>query len=73
MDFVLHIGMAGARDYYTMETVAHRDGYTMSDVDGKKLEEGYAESEWKDCPPQLSPTVDANDVWRRWKGALPVS
>ena len=31
--------MANGRDFYTLETQAHRDGYKMRDVDGKTLED----------------------------------
>ncbi|PGH28473.1 hypothetical protein GX50_08789 [[Emmonsia] crescens] len=45
-DFVLHIGMASTRDYYAVETVAHRDDYRITDVDGDiGFEEG--EAVWK--------------------------
>ncbi|KKZ67847.1 hypothetical protein EMCG_06476 [[Emmonsia] crescens] len=45
-DFVIHIGMASTRDYYAVETVAHRDDYRITDVDGDiGFEEG--EAVWK--------------------------
>ncbi|PGH05025.1 hypothetical protein AJ79_06912 [Helicocarpus griseus UAMH5409] len=46
-DLIIHIGMASTRDYYAVETVAHRDGYRITDVDG---EVGYEDGEahWKD-------------------------
>ncbi|OJD12933.1 hypothetical protein AJ78_06539 [Emergomyces pasteurianus Ep9510] len=45
-DFVMHIGMASTRDYYAVETVAHRDDYRITDVDGDVgVDEG--EAVWK--------------------------
>ncbi|GBF65157.1 pyroglutamyl-peptidase [Trichophyton mentagrophytes] len=32
---VIHIGMAATRQYYAVETVAHREGYKHTDVDGQ--------------------------------------
>ena len=41
-DYIFHIGMAGGRDYYALETRAHRDGYRIRDVDGQ---DGYVDGE----------------------------
>ena len=41
-DYIFHIGMAGGRDYYALETRAHRDGYRIRDVDGR---DGYLDGE----------------------------
>nr|AJD23171.1 putative pyroglutamyl peptidase type I [Onygena corvina] len=32
---IIHVGMAATRQYYAVETLAHRDGYVVSDVDGR--------------------------------------
>ncbi|KAF3484412.1 uncharacterized protein GIQ15_03736 [Arthroderma uncinatum] len=32
---VIHIGMASTRQYYAVETKAHREGYDVTDVDGR--------------------------------------
>ncbi|KAK2831996.1 hypothetical protein FQN49_006957 [Arthroderma sp. PD_2] len=32
---VVHVGMASTRQYYAVETIAHRDGYRVTDVDGQ--------------------------------------
>ncbi|KAI9720580.1 MAG: hypothetical protein M1812_002760 [Candelaria pacifica] len=81
IDFVLHIGMAAGRSFYTMETRAHRDGYTLRDVDGKEDEEGSEieddgkkkEGVWEreGCPAILETGFESEDVWRRWKNELP--
>jgi pyroglutamyl-peptidase len=77
---MIHVGMAGGRDFYSVERRGHRDGYFMEDVDGLVLgdERGrYGDGEeekwvWAGCPEELETSVDIDDVWRRWRGALPV-
>lgn len=69
-DFVLHIGMAAPRQYYTMETCAHRDGYISRDEIGESMER---DTFWRDeykAPEMLRPGFDIDDVWRRWKSEL---
>ncbi|KAL8715992.1 MAG: hypothetical protein Q9220_000659 [cf. Caloplaca sp. 1 TL-2023] len=69
-DFVLHIGMAAPRKYYTMETCAHRDGYIARDEVGDTLD---GDTFWRDeykAPEVLKPAFDVDDVWRRWKSDL---
>ena len=69
-DIVLHLGVASSRDYYTLETCAHRDGYDRPDVDGQSFEK---DTFWRDmcnAPEVLRPTFDTTDVWRRWKSEL---
>jgi pyroglutamyl-peptidase len=80
IDFMIHVGMAAGRDFYSVERRGHRDGYMMEDVDGVVLgdERGrYKDGEekwvWEGCPAELETGVDLDDVWRRWRGALPVS
>ncbi|KAK2740274.1 hypothetical protein FQN57_006154 [Myotisia sp. PD_48] len=46
-DLVIHLGMASTRPFYTVETIAHRDGYTVTDVDGRVGYE-YGEKLWKE-------------------------
>lgn len=41
-DYIFHIGMAGGRNYYTLESLAHRDGYRIRDVDNM---DGYLDGE----------------------------
>jgi pyroglutamyl-peptidase len=82
---MIHVGMAGGRDFYSVERRGHRDGYVMGDVDGVVLgderrqrvdrEEGNGGEKWvwEGCPEELETCVDLDDVWRRWRVALPVS
>ncbi|KAL8643619.1 MAG: hypothetical protein Q9226_008236, partial [Calogaya cf. arnoldii] len=69
-DFVLHIGMAAPREYFTMETCAHRDRYLGKDEAGETME---GDTLWRDvykAPEILRPGFDAEDVWRRWQSEL---
>jgi pyrrolidone-carboxylate peptidase len=76
-DYIFHIGMAGGRDYYALETRAHRDGYRIRDVDGR---DGYVdgESRWKKesradgeyLPDVLECGWSVEDVERRWREQL---
>lgn len=34
-DIVVHLGIAVARGYYSVETLAHRDSYRLPDINGK--------------------------------------
>lgn len=69
-DIVLNIGLAPGRRFYTLETLAHRDGYNKKDVDGKTLEgDTYWRIEHK-APERLHTSFDSEDVWRRWKSGL---
>lgn len=55
-DIVLHIGIASPRPYYSVESLAHRDDYIITDIDGRKgFEDG--EKRWKELglPPTLAP------------------
>jgi pyroglutamyl-peptidase len=68
-DFIMHIGMAGGRDYYTLETLARRDAYRIKDVDNKDgLSEG--ESVWRKdgLPETLWTQWNEEDVLARWRG-----
>lgn len=55
-DLVIHIGIASPRLYYSVETLAHRDNYHLTDINGCS---GYEDGEkrWKemDVPPILKP------------------
>lgn len=69
-DMVLNIGLAPGRSFYTLETLAHRDGYNKKDVDGKTLEgDAFWRIEYK-APETLNTSFDTEDVWRRWKSSL---
>ena len=68
-DFIMHIGMAGGRDYYTLETLARRDSYRIKDVDNK---EGlpFGESVWRKegLPETIWTEWNEEDVLARWRG-----
>ena len=70
-DVVLFIGMAAPRQFYTLETHAHRDGYLFPDVDGETME---GDRVWTgmEAPAVLGTGFDTEDVWRRWKGGCVV-
>ncbi|KAJ5745765.1 Pyroglutamyl peptidase type I [Penicillium odoratum] len=55
-DLVIHIGIASPRLYYSVEHLAHRDDYNITDINGCS---GYEDGEkrWKEMglPPILSP------------------
>ena len=71
-DIVLHIGMATGCNYYTLETLAHRDDYTREDVDGLTMEGDLLWQKEYDAPEILHTSFDTEDVWRRWKSTLTV-
>ncbi|KAK0108543.1 hypothetical protein ONS95_003344 [Cadophora gregata] len=77
IDFAIHIGMASGRKFYSVERRGHRDGYNMKDVDHELLgdaERRRLEGEkwiWHDMPEELLSAVDVDDVWKRWRAALP--
>ncbi|EAW06560.1 putative pyroglutamyl peptidase type I [Aspergillus clavatus NRRL 1] len=60
-DIVIHMGIAGTRHYYSIESKAHRDSYLMSDVKGRS---GYENGEkgWRelDLPSVLEAGRSAN-------------
>lgn len=69
-DIVLNIGLAPGRNFYTLETLAHRDGYNKKDEDGITLErDDFWHREYK-APERLHTSFNAEDVWRRWKSGL---
>lgn len=78
IDYAIHIGMASGRKFYSVERRGHRDGYMMRDVDNEFLgdaERRKQEQEnwiWHGLPEELLSSVDVDDVWRRWRTALPV-
>jgi len=72
--------MASGREFYSVERRGHRDGYAMRDVDGCLLDEAARRREaaergeewvWEGCPEELLSDVDVDDVWMRWRAALP--
>lgn len=70
-DVIIHMGIASSRDYYSVETLAHRDDYNITDVDGVIGYE-YGEKIWKDqgFPPVLKPGL-ADQADRTEAGSKP--
>ncbi|KAI0998825.1 hypothetical protein K3495_g9371 [Podosphaera aphanis] len=75
-DMAIHIGLAQDRDYYSIERLAHRDGYRMADVDGFMCPDsrGHMAADpnwvWYGLPEELKSDLDIDDVWKRWKTSL---
>lgn len=73
-DLVIHIGIASPRLYYSVETLAHRDDYHITDIDGLS---GYEDGEkrWKEMglPPILKPgaTVEEGSSSSSGRGSYP--
>lgn len=61
-DLIIHIGIAAPRPYYSVETLAHRDDYIITDVEGRA---GWEDGEklWRqlDLPPVLIPGRASED------------
>ncbi len=78
IDFTVHIGMAAGRQFYSVERRGHRDGYVMKDVDNRLLGDGTRRAKekedwiWHSLPEELLTSCDIDDVWKRWRAALPV-
>ncbi|KAB8346047.1 hypothetical protein FH972_023099 [Carpinus fangiana] len=64
---VLHLGVAQGRSYYTLETIAHRDGYTTPDVTHKLPQEKSQPAFWKSSPAVLHIQVPVQKVMERWQ------
>ncbi|KAG9243844.1 hypothetical protein BJ878DRAFT_422704 [Calycina marina] len=77
VDYMIHIGMATGRRYYSVERRGHRDGYKLSDVDGKTLaccadkDHMCPVPYWDDMPAELLSDCDIDDTWCRWRIAVP--
>lgn len=78
IDYAIHIGMASGRKFYSIERRGHRDGYAMRDVDNDYLGDVERHKEeqdkwiWHGLPAELMSAVKVDDVWTRWRRALPV-
>ena len=77
IDYMVHIGMASGRKYYSVERRGHRDGYLMRDVDDELLgdtekREAGENWAWEGMPEELLSDTNIDDIWRRWRSALPV-
>lgn len=70
-DIVIHMGIAATRDYYSVETQAHRDAYHLSDITGRS---GFLDGEmhWRQlglppilkagCVTDIPSTVNASEM-----------
>ncbi|KAL7792915.1 hypothetical protein V8C37DRAFT_379496 [Trichoderma ceciliae] len=71
IDLVIHIGMAGPRHMYQIESRGHRTGYKSLDVDGKHLDEleGKRGEDWiwHNLPDELKTDLNIQDIWERWQ------
>jgi hypothetical protein len=77
IDYMVHIGMASGRKYYSVERRGHRDGYVMRDVDDELLgdtekKEAGENWAWEGMPEEILSDTNIDDIWRRWRTALPV-
>lgn len=63
--------MAGKRDYYAVETQAHRDNYNAKDVEGRTLADARGGTEyWKEmyqAPEVLETGIDTTTLLQNWK------
>lgn len=70
--------MASGRRYYSIERRGHRDGYLMRDVDNELLNDDETRKKegkewvWDGLSSELLTDIDVDDVWKRWRIALPV-
>ncbi|TVY83506.1 Pyroglutamyl-peptidase [Lachnellula suecica] len=77
IDYAIHIGMASGRKFYSVERRGHKDGYLMRDVDNEFLADAERRKEeqekwiWDGLPEELLSSLNIDDVWRRWRTALP--
>jgi len=66
-DLVLHIGLAPARTFFTLEKQASKGPFNkFKDVDGHYCSDSEEKRLFGDCPQSLHPTLDCNDIWERW-------
>lgn len=71
VDLVLHIGMASGRAHYSLERLAHRDGYSKNaDVDGKRLPPNAGDLDFPDCKHILTTTLEYDEVLAGWQRNL---
>lgn len=77
VDYMIHIGMAGGREFYSVERRGHQDGYLSADVDNQYLgDEARKEEEgdkwiWHGLPKELLTDLKIAKVWDLWDQATP--
>lgn len=60
--------MAVGRDYYAVEQMGRRDGYTSNrDLDGKTLPADDGLLRFADCPEKMLSSLNCDEVLRRWR------
>ncbi|KAK5102590.1 hypothetical protein LTR70_000448 [Exophiala xenobiotica] len=69
-DYIFHIGLAGGRDSYTLETLAHREDYLIPDIDDATGD--LVSSIWQrqSVPQVLHVGWHPQDVLRRWEAEV---
>lgn len=66
----MHIGLADKRDFYTLETRAHREDYKRKDTNDEDM---AGDTFWKDeyhSPEVLATSFDTEDVLKHWRAGL---
>ncbi|TQS38654.1 hypothetical protein Golomagni_00837 [Golovinomyces magnicellulatus] len=79
IDIVIHIGMAAKANFYSIERLAHRDGYLMLDVDSvacPDLLERMTKGKdwiWYGLPEELLSDIDIDRVFSIWQTLKPAA
>lgn len=76
IDYMIHLGMATGRDYFTIETCGSRDGYAYPDANGEFLGDGDRRRKegdnwiWAGLPERLETDLNTHQILLRWRRAL---
>ncbi|POS87641.1 hypothetical protein EPUL_000261, partial [Erysiphe pulchra] len=77
IDFMIHIGLAANRNYYSIERRAHRDGYLMLDEDCMAcpdLTERTVQGKnwiWYGLPEEILSDIHVDETLNRWRALTP--
>ena len=71
-DIVLFLGMAAGRNYYTLETQGHRDGYKFLDVDHNLPADAEIWTR-EGAPEVLHTSFDTETLHRLWRDDVPAN
>ncbi|KAI5862726.1 peptidase [Durotheca rogersii] len=72
VDYIIHIGMAGPQQVYSLERRGHRDEYDKEDVDGQLLGDdekrklGDDTWVWNGVPEELLTDLNIEKIYKRW-------
>ncbi|KAG0160356.1 hypothetical protein PDIDSM_7883 [Penicillium digitatum] len=66
-DLIIHIGIATPRQYYSVESLAHRDDYNITDVNGRPI------CRAADDPSSASPYQPDDQFLETWRSFAPES